>query len=70
MKNLKQLLERMEYECLQGDLNRQVSDVIYDARILSCPEIFPKDGGYGMRLLRDGGFFPGTFDAQDGGILI
>ena len=32
MKNLKQLLERMEYECLQGDLNRQVSDVIYDSR--------------------------------------
>ena len=32
MKDLKQLLERMEYQCIQGSLKREISDVIYDSR--------------------------------------
>ena len=32
MKDLKQLLERMEYQCIQGSLKREISNVIYDSR--------------------------------------
>lgn len=32
MKNLKQLLERLEYECLQGSLEKKITELIYDSR--------------------------------------
>lgn len=32
MKDLKQLLERLEYECLQGNLEKKITELIYDSR--------------------------------------
>lgn len=32
MKNLTGLLERLEYECLQGSLEKEITDLVYDSR--------------------------------------
>ena len=32
MKNLKQLLERMEYTLVQGSVDREITELIYDSR--------------------------------------
>ena len=40
MKQLKQLLERMDYECIQGELNKEISELVYDSRKLTQNSLF------------------------------
>lgn len=40
MKQLKQLLERMDYICIQGDLNQEISDLVYDSRKITKNSLF------------------------------
>ena len=40
MKNLKQLLERLEYECVQGSLDKEITDLIYDSRKAATDSLF------------------------------
>ena len=32
MKQLKQLAERLDYTCLQGSMEKEITDIIYDSR--------------------------------------
>ncbi len=40
MKNLKQLLERLEYECVQGSLDKEITDLVYDSRKAATDSLF------------------------------
>ena len=40
MKNLKSLLARISYECVQGTLDREVTDIIYDSRKVTKDSLF------------------------------
>ncbi len=40
MKNLKQLLERLEYECVQGSLDKEITDLAYDSRKAATDSLF------------------------------
>ena len=40
MKHLKQLLERMDYECIGGDLDKEISDLVYDSRKITQNSLF------------------------------
>ncbi len=40
MRNLKQLLERLEYTCLQGELDIEISSLVYDSRKAQKDGIF------------------------------
>ncbi len=40
MKNLKQLLERLEYECIQGDMEKNITDLVYDSRKVTEDSLF------------------------------
>ena len=33
---LKKLLEGIQYECVQGDVQREVTEVVYDSRKISA----------------------------------
>ena len=61
MKDLKQLLERLEYQCIQGSLEREISDVIYDSRkaapntLFVCIKGTVTDGhGYAQDVVKAG----------------
>ena len=40
MKNLEQLLERLEYECVQGSLDKEITDLVYDSRKAATDSLF------------------------------
>lgn len=40
MKNLKSLLARISYECVQGTMDREVTDIIYDSRKVTKDSLF------------------------------
>ncbi len=40
MKNLKKLLERLEYTCLQGNLDQDIADIVYDSRKIKENDVF------------------------------
>lgn len=40
MKHLKQLLERMDYECIGGDLDKEISNLVYDSRKITKNSLF------------------------------
>ena len=40
MKNLKQLLERLEYEYVQGSLDKEITDLVYDSRKAATDSLF------------------------------
>lgn len=40
MKGLKTLLERLEYTCLQGTVDREIGDIVYDSRRVKEGDLF------------------------------
>ncbi len=40
MRNLTQLLERLEYECLQGSMEKEITDLVYDSRKVTPDSLF------------------------------
>ncbi len=40
MRGLKQLLERLTYTCLQGSLDREIADIVYDSRKVKEGDLF------------------------------
>lgn len=40
MKGLKQLLERLTYTCLQGSMDREIGDIVYDSRKVKAGDLF------------------------------
>ncbi len=40
MKNLKALLERLEYTCLQGTVEQEIQDIVYDSRKVKEKDLF------------------------------
>ncbi|MBO5303082.1 MAG: UDP-N-acetylmuramoyl-L-alanyl-D-glutamate--2,6-diaminopimelate ligase [Lachnospiraceae bacterium] len=40
MKELKQLLERLEYECVQGNLDKTITELVYDSRKVTKDALF------------------------------
>lgn len=40
MKSLRQLLERVEYTCLQGSLDVEIADIVYDSRKVKEQDLF------------------------------
>lgn len=40
MRELRQLLERLEYECIQGDINKTITELVYDSRKVTKDSLF------------------------------
>lgn len=40
MKALRQLLERMDFECAQGDLDKEITELVYDSRKVTKDSLF------------------------------
>lgn len=66
MAALKELLAKVEYECIQGSLDREVTDIIYDSRKVTAGSMFVCIPG----ALADGHKFAGNAVEAGAGVLL
>lgn len=63
---LSDLLEKMEYQCIQGTVNREISTLVYDSRKVERDSVFVCITG----AVRDGHDFAGEVVQKGAGVLI
>ncbi|MBO5372735.1 MAG: UDP-N-acetylmuramoyl-L-alanyl-D-glutamate--2,6-diaminopimelate ligase [Lachnospiraceae bacterium] len=66
MKDLKQLLERLEYVCMQGTLDKTITDFVYDSRKVTKDSLFVCIEG----TVVDGHTFAAEVAKKGAGVLI